>query len=51
MGVTDCGGSEMRAPERGVEMGLSEYDEVDAREGGGEMGVAGCSGARGDLAI
>lgn len=47
MGVTECGG-EMGF---GVEMGVTECDEVEATEGGGEMGVAKCGGERGDLAI
>ena len=50
MAVFGFGGG-MRVSERGVEVGLSEYDEVDAMEGGGETGIAKRDGERGDLAI
>jgi len=48
LGVTESGG-DMGVSERGVEVGVVECDEVEAMEGGGEMGE--CCGEWGDLAI
>ena len=49
-GATGRGG-EMRVSEFGVEVGVTECDEVKATECGGEMGVVECGGERRDLAI